>query len=425
MAPWALLCMCLLLSCHHKSVMRDEALAKSYFTELETLLNQEGGRLWGRSLYAPTLFVNAETRQVYANQAGPDGLFALDTLSGIYTGQFPIDKNPANSVVELGGMQWVMALWPLPEDALDRQTLLVHETFHYHQPALGLFKGMNVGNHLDKQDARIWLKMEWNALVKAIVAPNEQEREGAIADALAFRARRRALYPEAAEVENAYEIMEGLPDYTAFTLCYPKQQDLQQALVASKERNWLASSYIYSFAYFSGNAYGCLLDQVGASWRSDLQSSDNLAELLRARLNLKPKTLDSISLPDYGYDTILAYEQHRQAQIDSICDQYRTQFLKDSVLVIPLIDFGIGFNPSNIQDLSPYGTVYPNIRITGHFGVVDLEQGGCLVSPDWSLATLPWSGQQKGDWTLTLNSGFTIQEPTADAPLQRRIVPVE
>ena len=62
--------------------------------------------------------------------------------------------------------------------------------------------------------------------------------------------------------------------------------------------------------------------------------------------------------------------------------------------------------------LDDRGTVYPNMRLTDDWGVLEATNGA-LLSGDWHRVTLPApivSGNQvRGDgWTVTLNPGWTV-----------------
>src|SRR4051812_21560892 len=51
----------------------DVVLARNYFDEAERLAANDGGKLWGKSLAGPLLFVDPRTRFAVANQADDKG----------------------------------------------------------------------------------------------------------------------------------------------------------------------------------------------------------------------------------------------------------------------------------------------------------------------------------------------------------------
>ena len=71
---------------------------------------------------------------------------------------------------------------------------------------------------MDEKEARLWIKLEWKALRKAINSEGE-ERQLAIRDALIFRGSNRELYQKYADDENRFETYEGLATFTYTLLC--------------------------------------------------------------------------------------------------------------------------------------------------------------------------------------------------------------
>ncbi|MCZ2416364.1 MAG: hypothetical protein LC132_02265 [Burkholderiales bacterium] len=211
------LLLCLFSADSCKRTPKETAVALSSFKSLESVLQKDGGALWGSAMYAPTFFVHPETKVIYADRKDEQGL--LQPLDGIWTGTLPEQMNPANSTAELGGMKWVMAIWPLPESEFERNVLLVHETFHYWQPELGLDSRLGLCEHMENTSARIWLKMEWNALDAAIREEDPESAAQAVGQALHFRNNRLSEFPAEARLnEDAFIILEGLPEYTSYKL---------------------------------------------------------------------------------------------------------------------------------------------------------------------------------------------------------------
>src|SRR5437867_5533484 len=98
-----------------------------------------------------------------------------------------------------------MVMWPLPQDRYARARLMMHECFHRIQESMGLSGANPANSHLDSKDGRAWLRLEWRALTEALIRRGAA-RQRAVEDALIFRARRRALFPEAEAQEGALEL---------------------------------------------------------------------------------------------------------------------------------------------------------------------------------------------------------------------------
>src|SRR6266705_353882 len=59
-----------------QSAAIDTSVAHQYFREAQKYSDQDGGRLWGKSLYGPMLFVDPATHSVVANQTDIQGILS-------------------------------------------------------------------------------------------------------------------------------------------------------------------------------------------------------------------------------------------------------------------------------------------------------------------------------------------------------------
>ncbi len=111
------------------------------------------------------------------------------------------------------------------------------------------------------------------------LAEEGSKRTEAITDAALFRERRRAIFPGAAAEENAMEMHEGLAEYTGVKLSGapdPAKFVIERELSDAPKKE----TFVRSFAYASGPAYGLLLDATGAPWREHLDPKTDLAATL-------------------------------------------------------------------------------------------------------------------------------------------------
>ena len=65
----------------------DVAQAKQYFAEARRICEKDAGKLWGKSLCAPMIFADPQTRAVVANQA--DAESRLKEKDGVFVGELP------------------------------------------------------------------------------------------------------------------------------------------------------------------------------------------------------------------------------------------------------------------------------------------------------------------------------------------------
>lgn len=75
----------------------------------------------------------------------------------------------------------------------------------------------------------------------------------------------------------------------------------------------------------------------------------------------------------------------------------------------------VSFDPRNILPLEDHGTVYPNIRVTDLWGILEVTNGA-LMSPNWDKISVskPIQFNEKeitGDgWKLQLNENYAVEK---------------
>ncbi len=145
-----------------------------YFREIKNATGKES-KLWNKDLYGGILLVDTKSRQVYSNES--DAKNSLTPHQDIYTGTLPGNINIANTSVQWNGKTWAMIMLPLSNDKYDRINLLAHELFHTVQSSLGFPQGNKESNHLDQKDGRVYLRLELEALEKAVLSDSQKNRE--------------------------------------------------------------------------------------------------------------------------------------------------------------------------------------------------------------------------------------------------------
>lgn len=332
------------------------------FRELDAMCARDGGRMWKKSLCGPTMLVDPKTREVFANQPAPEP--TLPKSIGI-----------ANTSVDWGGKKWTMVMLPLPENDYDRRVLLVHESFHRIQKDLGLWAGVEGGNaHLDTLDGRVWLQMEWRALAAALRGDGD-----ALSDALAFRAKRYSLFPHAAEEERALEIREGLAEYTGTAFAEPDLAKRIPHLVEALRDAEMKPSFVRSFAYASGPAWGAIREMYSVPSVPSVVKNEE----------------------KYGYTELLASEKTRDERKQAMLRDFRARFIDGPTLVLPLRKFSFEMDPNTSIPFESYGTVFPTLTLRDDaWGSIVVKRGGALISSDWTKLIVPYP--LSADYELTL-----------------------
>jgi len=391
--------------------------AKAYFAEARRLAEADGGKLWGKSLAGPVLFVDPRTRFAVANQADAEG--TLKGLNGVFTATLPAKVPLANTAYRWSGTHWSMVLWPLPTEKAERATLLMHESWHRIQADLGLPSIDPANPHLDSLAGRYWLQLEWRALARALHSVGEDQVK-AMEDALSFRLYRRKQFAGSATTESVLELHEGLAEYTGVKLSGLIEGEQRRLLVKRlQEQPAQIPSFIRSFAYLSGPAYGLLLDEYSQGWRARLKPGNDLAMILAKEINLKmdlePETAIKQRAARYDAEKLWAAESAReQNRLKKVAD-FRQQLIDGPVLVIPLSKQQMSFNPSLLVPIEGAGTVYPTLTLIGPWGKLVVHKAS-LIASDFKKATVPAPFQTeeatlKGDgWELRLEPGWKAKK---------------
>lgn len=385
--------------------------ARALFDRADALCRREGGRLWGHSLCGPILVVEPGTRRVLASRADDEG--RLHEENGVFAGTLPADQNAAFTAFDWAGVRWTQLLWPLPGDDARQDVLLAHELFHRIQPQLPLPAPGGADNaHLDTAEGRYLVQLEWRALAGALRATDAGARRQAIADALGFRAERYRRFPGADAAETALELNEGLAEYTGVVAGSASDEARTAGALRDLREHAGNASFVRSFAYASGPGYGLLLDALAPGWRAKLEDAPNLAWLLRDAADLPPTPADKLQAAAARYDgaALHAAEQARErARLERLRTD-RARFIEGRVARLPLVHMKVQFDPRTLQPLDDVGTVYPTLRISDDWGVLEASEGALLLA-DWSAVivvapegdTPPVSGP---GWTLELAPGW-------------------
>lgn len=384
------------------------------FIELKEALKNDNGKLWNHKLDGPILLINRDSRTIIANE--PDEKGELTQQGDFYVGKFPENMTIANTAVDWNGKRWTMLALPLPETKEKRLNSLIHESFHRIQPLIG-FDSLNEiqSVHLDKKDGRIYIKLELEALKKAL---SSEKPENHIKNALLFRQYRYQLFPEAKISENSLEINEGIAEYTGSILSGRTANELQKHYVSQIDWFYEMPTFVRSFAYFTIPVYGYFMQQSDDKWNLNINIKTNLTDSILDFFNLNQLNLDCKEIMkigiSYNIDSIIEFENNRELRRLEQINKYKAQFLRDSVVSIGLENMTIGFKPSNIMPLDSFGTIYPNLRITDNWGILEVDSCGALMSPEYNKVTITFPNfisdtliKGKG-WKLKLNDKWKL-----------------
>ena len=389
----------------------DVAKAGAAFAEAQKVSARDDGRLWGKPLYGPMLFVEPATRATVANEADAGGV--LHQEGNVYVGTLPKDVAVANTAVEWEGKRWTMVMWPLPQNSQPRERLLAHESFHRLQPELGIPLANPENAQLDTLEGRMWLQLEWRALAVALAESGEAQTQ-AIRDALAFAAHRHELFAGSAESERTLTLIEGLAEYTGIAASAPDAASARWRII-TRLTTPEATTFVRSFAYASGPAYGLLLDERLPGWRTRVKSTPDLAVLLGGTITSSAAAPVEQRALEYGGAALRITETERDVRTQAEIARYRKLLVDGPTLTLP--DSGkflYTFDPNEVVTLPGFGMVFPTTQVSDEWGAADVSEGGALLATDRHSVRIAAPASVDGPhvkgpgWTLDLAAGWRI-----------------
>ena len=209
-----------------------------------------------------------------------------------------------------------------------------------------------------------------------------------IKNALLFRYYRYKLFPKAKLSENSLEINEGLAEYTGSILSQRNDENLRNHYVSYIEWFYTAPTFVRSFPYMSIPVYGYFMQKKDRKWNLRITAKTNLTDFISDFYSVNQQNINYDKIQQigkiYGIDSLIKNETEREENRKIQVIKYKRKFQNDSILVIDLINMKIGFNPGNIMPLESLGTVFPNLRITDDWGILEVDSCGALMNPEWN-----------------------------------------
>jgi hypothetical protein len=389
-----------------------------FFSEIKEA-TKNNYKLWNKDLYGALLLVDPQTRKIFANEADTAGILKPD--GNLYSGILPDNVNIANTSVEWNGKKWAMVMLPLPGNKQDRANLLAHELFHKTQPALGFALYNSENNHLDQKEGRVYLRLELEALKKAVQSSSRKELQQHLTNALTFRKYRRALYPGSDTTENLLELNEGIAEFTGAAIARDTPGAAEH-FVSTINAFFSDPTFVRSFAYHTIPVYGYLLYRTNKNWNKEVTVRTDLTTyFIRAFHITLPTDLKGTAASisqSYNGKIIIQEETEREEKTKKLIAEYKNKFVEQSHLEIRFEKMNVSFDPRNIMPIEDKGTVYPNIRVTDLWGILTVENGA-LMSPNWDKISVTKPTKTEGrnvageGWTLELTDAYLLKKDEA------------
>jgi hypothetical protein len=404
--------------------------AELIFKKTEEICNLDSGKLWGENLYGPLMFVDRGSRKIFANQPDNEGLLKLK--DGIYTGLYPRERIINITAVNFGGTHFGMAPLPNEEDDYRLTTRAVHSLFHRFQQSAGINNEYFNAVNMDEKEARVWIKLEWKALKKAIGSEGEGQKL-AIRDALIFRGSNRESFPKNINLENRFETYEGLATFTYLLLTAKSQEEFNTRLFEYLDRIYSFQSYSRSYGSIHGALYAALLHEKGFDFKTITPFNIDLGNQVKELYNIElPKVCrdvaGSISI-NYAISEIYNEEEQRLKDIRDRLNNQVSVFTSKPVVLLELESPYFDFEPEDVHFLDTLGTLYNTMRVSDNWGKLTVDKIGCLISNNYKFLRITAKGLKidknhiYGEgWQIILNDGWVIKESGQDYAV-RKLVP--
>lgn len=404
--------------------------ALAFFKNVEDICNRDNGKLWGVNLYGPMMFVDRTSRQIIANQPDKEGI--LKIKDGIYTGLYPKEKIINNTTTEFGGTLFGIAPLPPEEDDYRIITRAIHCLFHRFQHLNGIYPSVFNSQNMDEKEARIWIKLEWRALKKAITSEGKNQTL-AIRDALIFRGTNQIAFPSYVEEGNRFETYEGLASFTYTLLTSQSKEDFYKRLFENLDRIYSFQSYAQSYGSIHGALYATLLYQKEYDFKKLLSGNLDLGNLVRDLYNIElPGICRDVAgslAVSYNIDEIYREEEKRLQDIKERLHKQIDIFNEKPVVFLDLESPYFDFEPEDVHSLDTLGTLYSNIRVSDNWGKLTVNKSGCLISGSYKQLRITAKGLRKDKnhiygegWHIILNENWEIEELDQNY-FVRKIVP--
>jgi hypothetical protein len=258
------------------------------------------------------------------------------------------------------------------------------------------------------------MRLEFRALARALRESGEL-RAHAVREALAFRQARHMRYPDKVQSERALYITEGFASYTGTVLAAPSAADAIARGIELLEAELGGDSFVRTFTYTSGPAYGLLLDAASPGWTRTARGSDDPPVMLMRALGVQPVADAAAAAARYGGTEIRAVEERREQQRQARIAELRQRFVDGPVFVLACGGSGTS-NSLGAVVIPGAGTVYFHpYRLSGPCGTL-VAENGVLEASDGGLRSLP--APVRGDdatisgdgWTFKAAAGWVVRE---------------
>ncbi|MBL0739493.1 hypothetical protein JI750_21560 [Flavobacterium sp. GN10] len=333
--------------------------------EAKALLEKDNEKLWGKPIWNDSIIIIDFDNSIYSLVKLPNS----KTDNGILYSKImePNSLVFVNTTQKYEGKEYATVLNNYLDD---KSATIIHELFHLLQMKSRKFNG-NPIEYLDETNARILLRLEYQALKNALKAIIEKRKideiKNYLKDAVIFRKERQQQYSKYLNDELEIETLEGLANYTGFVLSsYDNKYEKAIEEINQREE---AKTYTRPFPYATGPAYGLLFDYLNITWRNSLDKIYNFNDIyevmiLKSKLTITNKRLE-LAKSRNNFDKINKQEITQAEEQKKLISYYTDLLINKPTLKVALADidhYGRTFNMNGTLTLKDNGIVYSSIK---------------------------------------------------------------
>jgi len=387
------------------------------FNNVRTICEQDNGKLWGHTLWKPVKIFNPETHQVVSNV--DISSFNLKKKGNYFVGIEP--QNINKDSLKIINKKITFIRYAYSKDITELSEVILHDSYHSVQREFNLAGICYQAIHLTNTSARIFLRLEWNYLWNAYNEKTKEKKKNLIDTAIFLRNYRRSLYSGSDTIENRFEILEGMAEFTGIYLATLKSDSLiKQKIEVFKKTVEKLQDYSRNYGYLTGLLYGSVLSQFSKLWTKDINKDSDLGLLLAKYSNSKP--IVNLDLIRVQANINYKYIEKEEKNIEEIKKKEKTdiaaRFKNSSKLTLSLKNANYSYNPSTFLYIDSLGTYCPYFTISADWGRLVVTQNGGIFSKDWKTLFISVSSITINDkviidsenWKLILSEKWSIQK---------------
>ena len=343
---------------------RTREKVKSELLKAKAILTEDAGKLWGVPIWSTDILVLDFDNTIYSLERLPDSQTDDDIL--FYKKVEPNDLSFTNSAQPYNGKRYAVVL---VNYLGDESSTIIHELFHVVQLKVRKYRSDPV-NYLDNHDARVLLRLEFQALRNALDAANTNNTHRSklyLADAVKFRMVRQEHNKGSRRDELQIETLEGMANYTGIKLSSVENKYVEAIEEINGRES--ASTYTRPFPYATGPAYGLMFDYLSIKWRSDMNAIYDFREIFeKYHGSSLPTDSDSMNAARSrnNYAIINKEETAREIKHDRNIEFYTRLLLNQPTLRVSSTDgtgsYSMSFDMNGTLVLGDEGIVYSQIK---------------------------------------------------------------